>query len=277
MAKLLKPMVIVLLLLSIASLVLGVMLFNQREVIKGRTQRLEEATAAIAASIHFPDHDPEQLKDYDRMQLALNRLNVYAANQYQELQDTKQDLANTKLDLEQTRDELRITQDNLTAAKQEIVSLEGRLSQREAELARANQDIAQLRDDKIGLQAQINDLDIQLTAAQEEKRELQDELSVAEETIASLERLLDKDTMATPTTPVGLTGEIMVVNKDWNFVVLDVGSEQGLSVNSEMLVHRGDELVGRVRVSSVDRDLAVAEILSGWQQKPLQEGDHVLF
>lgn len=276
MAKLLKPMVIVLLLLSIASLVLGVMLFNQREIIKGRTQRLEEATASFAQSIHFPDHSPEQLKDYDRMQLALNRLNVYAANQYQELQDTKQDLANTKLDLEQTRDELRVTQNKLTAAEQQIVSLEDRLTEREAELARANQEIAQLNSDKVALQSTIADLEVQIATAEEVKRELQDELAVAEETIVELEGILNKDSPTASTTPIGLSGTIMVVNPDWNFVVLNIGSEQGLSINTEMLVHREDTLVGRVRVSKVERDLAVAEIMTDWQQSPLKEGDHVL-
>jgi hypothetical protein len=77
--------------------------------------------------------------------------------------------------------------------------------------------------------------------------------------------------------PTGLTGRILVVNPDWNFVVLDVGSEAGLGTQTELIVYRTDQLVGRVRVSSVQNQTAVAEILQDWQQQPLREGDHVLF
>lgn len=276
MAKLLKPMVVVLLILSIASLVLGIMVFNEREVIKGRTQRLEKATDDIARSLHYENLDRQALMNYDQMGNVLNRLNVHAALTWQELQDTIQDLANTRLDLEQTREELRVTQNNLQIAEQRIVRLEEDLSERTAELARANQQVAQLERDKAGLQSRVDDLELNVARIEEEKLEMAeiiaDQKSLIEEYEAEL--FADESIIGTPE---GLAGQVLVVNPDWNFVVLDVGSEHGLSLNTEMLVHRNDELVGRVRVSNVKKFIAVAEILGDWQQAPLREGDHVLF
>ncbi len=276
MAKLLKPMVIVLLVLSITSLVLGIMLFNQREVIKGRTQRLENATADFARSLHYDDLDRQALMDYDRMGTVLNRLNVHAALTWQELQDTIQDLANTRPVLEQTGEELRVTQNRLEAAEQRIVPLEDDLAERTAELARTNQQIVQLERDKAGLQGRVDDLELQVARIEEEKLEMAETIADQQSLIEEYEAEIfaDDDVIGTPP---GLAGRILIVNPDWNFVVLDVGSNNGLSLNTEMLVHRNDVLVGRVRVSNVKRRLAVAEIMGDWKQAPLQEGDHVLF
>jgi uncharacterized coiled-coil protein SlyX len=61
MAKLLRVLVIVLLVLSIGALTLGIMLFNKRELLKIRTQKLENALIAVGYTIE--DQDPEDPAD----------------------------------------------------------------------------------------------------------------------------------------------------------------------------------------------------------------------
>ena len=111
----------------------------------------------------------------------------------------------------------------------------------------------------------------QLVKAEEEMRDLQDQ-------VATLDKIV-KET--TPTgnrpLPLGLTGKITVVNSDWNFVVLDIGSESGLVRDAQMLVHRADKLIGKVRISNVQKDMAIAEIMTDWEQSPIREGDYVLY
>ncbi len=51
MAKLLRVLVIILLLLSIGALTLGIMLFNRREILKIRTQKLEQTLVALGYTI----------------------------------------------------------------------------------------------------------------------------------------------------------------------------------------------------------------------------------
>ena len=75
----------------------------------------------------------------------------------------------------------------------------------------------------------------------------------------------------------GLAGKIVVVNKDWNFVVVDVGTDAGALVNGIFLVHRQDQLIGKIRVSSVTRNLALAEIVNDWQASPFREGDKIVY
>ena len=64
MGKLLRVLIIVLLVLSVVSLVLGIMLFNKREILKGRTQKLEEAVKQIASTIENQAPSPDASAKY---------------------------------------------------------------------------------------------------------------------------------------------------------------------------------------------------------------------
>ena len=48
MGKLLRVLVVILLLLSIGALALGILLFNKRELLKARAQKLETAIIGLA-------------------------------------------------------------------------------------------------------------------------------------------------------------------------------------------------------------------------------------
>ncbi len=276
MAKLLKPMVVVLLVLSVAALVLGIMLFSEREIIKGRTQTLESNVMDVAGSLRYDEIQREELMDAERMNAALNRLNVHAGLTYQDLQDTRQDLADKREQLNEARTDLRVAREELEQAEQRVAQLQDDVTERTAELARVNQQVNQLEREKDGLQARIDDAEARMAQMEEENLELAERISEQQALIAEYEGELFVDDAAIGT-PEGLTGRILVVMPEWNFVVLDIGSEQGLSLQTEMLVHREEQLVGRVRVSSVENQLAVAEIMTDWQLDPLREGDHVLF
>lgn len=58
MGKLLKVMVVFLLLFSIGALVLGIMLFNKRELLKGRTQKLERTIIQLGTTIETQGAEP---------------------------------------------------------------------------------------------------------------------------------------------------------------------------------------------------------------------------
>ena len=275
MAKALKPLVIVLLVLSIVSLVLGIVLFSQRGTIKDRVQKNEQAVVKIAENLHIEGLDSAQLagqlKDVKAMQLALDKVSVSAMNRYDELQNTKTDLENTRTELDKTTKELATTKTELSAAQAKVTELTDTLAQKEAEVAQAKSQVDQLQQDKAALQSQIDDLNNQLVKAEEEMRDLQDQ-------VATLDKIVKE---STPTgnrpLPLGLTGKIAVVNADWNFVVLDIGSEAGLVRDAQMLVHRQDKLIGKVTITNVQKTTAIADIMMDWEQSPIREGDYVLY
>ena len=77
----------------------------------------------------------------------------------------------------------------------------------------------------------------------------------------------------------GLQGRILAVNGGWNFVVLSVGDKQGVSINSPLLVVRGNEPIARLRITSVEPSTSIADVLPGSVRHgvTVQPGDTVIF
>jgi len=77
----------------------------------------------------------------------------------------------------------------------------------------------------------------------------------------------------------GLTGKILAVNPGWNFVVLSVGDRQGAATGGIMIVTRGGEAIGRVRITSIEPSTSIADIVPGSIRRgvTVQPGDAVVY
>jgi hypothetical protein len=72
-----------------------------------------------------------------------------------------------------------------------------------------------------------------------------------------------------------LRGRIVVVDPKWDFVVLNIGQDQGVVDRGELLVSREGKLVAKVVVRSIERNRSIANILPGWKLGEVIEGDEV--
>jgi len=77
----------------------------------------------------------------------------------------------------------------------------------------------------------------------------------------------------------GLEGRILAVNTSWNFVVLSLGDRNGVVNGAEMLIKRGAQLVGKVRITSVEPSTSIADIVPNSVRGSLavQPGDSVIY
>lgn len=76
----------------------------------------------------------------------------------------------------------------------------------------------------------------------------------------------------------GLEGRILAVNSNWNFVVLSIGDRQGVASGASLIVKRGGNLIGKLRVTSVEPSTSIADIQAGGTKGiALQPGDVVIF
>jgi cell shape-determining protein MreC len=80
-----------------------------------------------------------------------------------------------------------------------------------------------------------------------------------------------------PVVMTGLKGKILAVDPKYDFVVIDVGDEQGAKERGEMMVNRDGKLIGKVRITKVEKDRSVATILSQWKRGQVMEGDQVMY
>jgi predicted nuclease with TOPRIM domain len=79
-----------------------------------------------------------------------------------------------------------------------------------------------------------------------------------------------------PELPESLRGRVVAVDPKWDFVVLNVGSDQKLVERGELLVSRDGRLVAKLRVTSVQPNSAIANVLQEWKQADVMDNDEVL-
>lgn len=259
-----------------------------REIIKLRTQNLEKSAREVADNLKADDAIKSKLRndilDPDTMGTPLRQLEDTAKNRQQDLEDTRNTLAATERVLEQTKDQLKSTEIQLADARSQIETLENEKMNLMTELTSAqnkvNQqmtEIAGLKEEISGLNDTISDKENTILGLEADIATVTSERDRAEKELDLCIAQLQGSDGSTPDDIKGKPAKIVRINREWNFVVLDIGKEEGILLNVEALVHRGDELVGKVRVSEVQDNMCIADIHADWQESPIQEGDTVFF
>jgi len=76
--------------------------------------------------------------------------------------------------------------------------------------------------------------------------------------------------------PPNLRGKVLVSDPKWNFVIINVGENQGVLEHGELLINRDGKLVAKVKVRTVQKDRSIANVMPGWQLGEVLEGDQVI-
>ena len=84
------------------------------------------------------------------------------------------------------------------------------------------------------------------------------------------------DTVPDIELPVGAKGNVVAVDPKYDFVILNFGKDKGLQENAKLLVNRDGKLIGQVKVTSVEQNRAIANIMPEWKQDEIMEGDLVI-
>ncbi len=198
--------------------------------------------------------------------------------------DTHKALDKTSAELKQTQTELASTKDERDKAVAEATSEKKRADTVTIERDKARKE----RDDAQAELASYRATDLkpeQIIAINKQFKDLQKnyEGALEENKTIARELLKTKNELAIYKTPdyevplpPNLKGKVVVIDPKWNFVVVDVGQDQGVLEHGELLVNRDGKLVAKVRVRSVQKDRSVANVLPGWQLGPVMEGDQVI-
>jgi hypothetical protein len=72
-----------------------------------------------------------------------------------------------------------------------------------------------------------------------------------------------------------LKGEVVKVDPKWDFVVLNIGDDQGALEDGELLVSRSGKLVAKIIIRNVEKGRCVANVVPGWKLGEIFEGDVV--
>lgn len=206
-------------------------------------------------------------------------------------QTAENDLARTRNDLDATTKELKATKTTLEETTEErdraVAEADRRIKEAEAlstELSRTRQDRDTAQENLAAYRATGWDPP-QIVAARERIKDLQTNLEgtrnenrVLGQRITRLQTELEKytDPQKPVVLPATLRGKVLISDPKWNFVVLDVGENQGVLERGEFLVNRNGKLVGKVVVRNVQKDRSIANVVSGWEMGEVSEGDQVI-
>ncbi len=200
-----------------------------------------------------------------------------------QLDTTKKDLAKTKADLNQTQQDLTTAK----AAEKKAEDTAAVQTKRADDLSDKLTKAAQDRDEAQGKLAaytisgltakEVADLSRSLKNAQNTIDAINEEKLLMSRTIDRLNNQIAEimGTNNVVTLPATLKGRILVVDPKWDFVVLNIGDDQGVKEKGELLVSREGKLVAKIIVRSIQKDRCIANIVPGWKLGPVVEGDEV--
>jgi len=209
-------------------------------------------------------------------------------DQRSQKEQAQRDLASTRKTLKETQDTLETTKtqladsekkrqklsDDLIAANTKIEDLNTKLNKTSQDLDLARGDLQAYKN--TGLTApEVNDLNKNLKQTQIALSVANQEKLVMTHRIAQLNSQLKEFTVQgyQVQLPPGLKGQVMAVDPKWDFVVLNVGEDQGVLKDGEMLVSRDGRLVAKVVIRSVQKDRSIANLVPGWKLTDVYEGD----
>ena len=200
-----------------------------------------------------------------------------------ELAQTNKVLVKTQGDLKQTQQDLADTQADRDKAVANLLVQQKRADQIADKLAKTTQERDDAQNDLAAykLTGLTADQVVKLNRA---LKDTQDLVQVGRQEYAVLQHDRDRiftrlqlyeGTNTVVYLPPALKGKIMVVDPKWDFVVLNIGDDQGVKQNGELLVSRDGKLVAKVIVRTLEKDRAIANIVPGWKLGDVIEGDEV--
>ena len=250
------------LILSIAALLLlgstALSFLNKQDLSAKKEQIAQEHTAAQSAQSAAASAKADQKKAQKAAEDALARatdLQTQAATASRQVEDLNSKVQEAEGRVKAKDTEIADLNAKLTAAAgaPQTAAPPDALTQQLAEVTRERDELNVV---KAGFDAQ---------------------LKTAQAQIASLQKR-DAD-RASGALMAGLRGRVLAVDRNWNFVVLDLGNRNGVNNNATMIIQRGGSMVGRVRITSVEPSQSVADIIPNSVPAGIsvQPGDTVVY
>src|SRR5262245_35429177 len=76
--------------------------------------------------------------------------------------------------------------------------------------------------------------------------------------------------------PQSVRGKVLVVDPKWDFLVLDVGARNEVVVKGILIISRNGQLIAKAKVTDVQEQRSIANIMPGWKLSDVMEGDLVM-
>lgn len=154
------------------------------------------------------------------------------------------------------------------------IELETKLSTAQTEAQKAQTQIAELETKKNELEVKIKELQ---TQTQEQVAKAKEGVELGKIVVNSEagESAAMQETAPAKLVP-GAEGKVLVVNKEYDFAVINLGIKDGVSVGMVFSAYRGSKYLGDLRIEKVHESMAAAGFTTKDIREKLKEGDRVV-
>lgn len=235
----------------------------------------------------------EQAKGIE-LQAKLEEVNAQQRVTEARLKESERLVADMQLKIEEAKSQIDVLTTDLEAEKTTKEEAQDKLSQLKVDLEEQKdlrsdleKKLTQAQDESRKAQAQLKELQEQKTTLESQKATLESKLKDLEErSDVELGRIVvtPETNVVVPSMPrtekstsgLGLEGKVMVVNKDYNFAVINLGSEDGVELAQVFSIYHNGQYVGDAKIEKVHESMAAAGFGSSDLKDKVSEGDKVV-
>jgi predicted RNase H-like nuclease (RuvC/YqgF family) len=261
MSKTFKIVLALLLMASITSAVMAVFAFigKEREYMK-RLLVEDKLAATLKEKRRIEKEIEDSKKAAQKAEAKVSALQADIEKAAQQVEEEQQKNKTMASDLADKKQALETLEKNLEKEKQEKLSISKKLEDVQFDYEKVKKEITRIKNENTMLEGRISDL---------------------KEKSVDLDRIVVKpesNVMGGSKTPARelLRGRVLVVNKEYNFIVIDVGQNDGVEKGIVIEIREGTELLGRGEIDKVYETMSSATLLPGANINFVKKGNLVI-
>ncbi len=265
MSKTFKIVLILLVVASIVSAVLAVFAFVSKEKEYMKRVLVEDKLAATLKDKRLLEKElKSNKKAKEETEGKIEDLTAKVKKLSLQIEEEEDKNDAVVLDLAAKKKEVLDIKDELETERKEKLAISKKLKEIGADYDKVKKDVVNLKNQKKILQDRISDL--------EEKSVNLDTIVINPSTTIAR----SKPATMTKTARQPLKGSVLVVNKEYSFVVTDLGQKDGAKKDMVFEIREGTRRLGKAQIDKVYDTMSSANILPGSEINNIKKGNFVV-
>ncbi|MDD5610043.1 MAG: hypothetical protein PHH69_00675 [Candidatus Omnitrophica bacterium] len=232
---------------AILLVVFGFLFFGEHSKRSSLERQLNEVNTKLASTQAALS---SANKEVDTLAQKLQMTDINLRNTTEELNNLKETKKELMAQLDQVREELQ---------KQvyEKLDLKQRLDKAKEEVKSIQDELGKMEAVRADLEAKIKDIEATSTSIKSNSNIELGQVVVGGEGVA---KAVPAQPRVKPTQP--LNGTVLVVNKEYNFAVINLGNKDGLGPDDTIAVYDKEKFIGDVKVEKLQEAMAAVNFLT---------------
>ncbi|MEW6101439.1 MAG: hypothetical protein AB1481_04010 [Candidatus Omnitrophota bacterium] len=261
---------IILIIISLALAATGFLLFQkEKEITFDLQSQLKELN----------EKQKVTEKNLEESSRAATELRSKVQELRQQIDVLSEDLQKEKIAKQESLTKLELLKVDLEEQRVSRQDLEKKLSQAEDGVRKAQSQLKELDNQKKTLEAKLKEIEAQNQGVELGQIVVTPETApavVQKETQSAAPITSKAAKYSTPPAALGLEGKVLVVNKDYNFVVINLGTKDGVAIADTFALYHSNRYLGDVKVEKIHDSMAAAGFVTEGVKELASEGDRVV-